>query len=257
MDETPLDRAHRAMEAGGDVDRLRFYERLADAQLFLLLAAGAEGDRIEPQTYPVDGETYALVFDLIDRLAEFAGASVPYAALSGRATVELMKGQGVGLALNLGTAPSAILLPATAVDWLAGILRAGTEETAARPIELRTLASIAPEMLEGLHLKLALVASLAQGAYLADVRYDDGHTGVLLGFLDVLPGSEHALQQAVSEALIFSGAETGEIDIVFLASKSPIAERLARVGLRVEMPDPDRPERLAPGTDPSRPPRLR
>ena len=50
MTETPLDRAHDAMQAepGDDAARLRFYERLADAELFLLLDAEAEGDRSNP-----------------------------------------------------------------------------------------------------------------------------------------------------------------------------------------------------------------
>ena len=39
MTETPLDLAFAAMQAAPDEDapRLRFYERLADAELFLLL----------------------------------------------------------------------------------------------------------------------------------------------------------------------------------------------------------------------------
>ena len=42
-EETPLDAAHAAMEAAPEDDaaRLRFYERLADSELFLLLRRGA------------------------------------------------------------------------------------------------------------------------------------------------------------------------------------------------------------------------
>lgn len=50
-DDTPLDRAVRAMAAAPEDDaaRLRFHERLADAELFLLLAEEADGDHIAPQ----------------------------------------------------------------------------------------------------------------------------------------------------------------------------------------------------------------
>ena len=45
---TPLDTVHAAMEAApqDDAARLRFYERLADSELFLLLTEEAQGDNI-------------------------------------------------------------------------------------------------------------------------------------------------------------------------------------------------------------------
>ena len=45
---TPLDQAHAAMEAAPEDDaaRLRFFERLADSELFILLDKEPEGDRI-------------------------------------------------------------------------------------------------------------------------------------------------------------------------------------------------------------------
>ena len=73
---TPLDHAHAAMEAAPayDAARLRFYDRLAASELFLLLEAEAEGDRIRPQVFPVEGQSFVLVFDREDRLTEFVGA---------------------------------------------------------------------------------------------------------------------------------------------------------------------------------------
>ena len=48
---TPLDTAHDAMQAAPEDDRarLRFYERLADSELFLMLTMG--DDRTVVETY--------------------------------------------------------------------------------------------------------------------------------------------------------------------------------------------------------------
>lgn len=256
---TPLDRAHGVMETGADAERLRFYERLADAELFLLLAAEAQGDRIDPKVFPVGGENYVLVFDRIERLAEFAGQTTPYAALSGRAIAAMLSGQGVGLGVNLGVAPASILLPATAIDWLAETLTARPQELTGRPTELRPPSSVPQEVLTGLNIKLALTGGLARAAYLAEVRYDDGRNGHLLAFVDAIPGAEEALGQAASEALVFSGIEIGEIDVAFFAASDPICARLGRTALRFDLPEPlqSTPRPSPPGMDPDRPPKLR
>ena len=51
---TPFDAAHAAMEAGGEAERLRFYDRLASVELFLLLDRPADGDRIVPRQFPLE-----------------------------------------------------------------------------------------------------------------------------------------------------------------------------------------------------------
>ena len=70
---TVLDRAHAAMEQGGDAERLRFYERLADAELKLLLDREAGGETIAPRIFPLEDGPVVLVFDTEERLTEFAG----------------------------------------------------------------------------------------------------------------------------------------------------------------------------------------
>ena len=85
-DLTPLDIAHGAMEAAPNDDaiRLAFYERLGDGELFLLLEAEAEGEKIKPQTFDSGSGEIVLVFDRQERLTAFTGEATPYAALSGR-----------------------------------------------------------------------------------------------------------------------------------------------------------------------------
>ena len=59
-----------------------------------------------------------LAFDRAQRLAQYAGDAAAYVALSGRNVAAMLEGQPLGIALNIDVAPSAILLPDTAVAWL-------------------------------------------------------------------------------------------------------------------------------------------
>jgi len=156
--------------------------------------------------------------------------------------------------VNLGVAPSSMLLPAEAMDWLAMALEGRPE--AAEAVPERFVAPKVPEALvAGLDAKLAKAGGLAVAAVLAGVVYRDGRRGHMLAFLDVVPGAEVALAGAVREALVFSGLEAGELDAVFLRSADPVARAIGRIGLRFDLPMPERP--AAPGTDPARPPKLR
>ena len=254
---SPLDAAHAAMEES-DAARLRFYERLADSELFLLLAREAEGEVVEPQVFDLEDGPVALVFDREARLAEFTGAVSPYAALSGRRVAALLEGSGIGLGVNLGVAPSSILMPPGAVDWLARTLAHAPSEATERAAELRAPGELPSALLEALDAKLPAAAGLARGAYLAGVTYEGGRRSHLLAFVDAVPGAEEALARAAGEALTFSGLEMGEIDVAFLRASDALSARLARVGLRFDLPGREAPRGpAAPGMDPERPPRLR
>ncbi len=258
-DDTPLDRAHAAMEAApaDEAARLAFYDCLAGAELFLLLQAEAEGDRITPEVFGLESGPVVLAFDREDRLAAFLGRPAPYAALSGRRLAAMLAGQGLGLGLNLDVAPSAMLLPAEALDWLAATLGQGTDAVEARIERLSPPQGLPEAVLTALDRKLAAAEGLARAAYLADVDYTGGAAGHLLAFIDAVPGAEAALTEAVAEALTFSGIEAGMIDVVFLPATGPVAATLARVGLRFDLPQPVPVGPAAPGSDPDRPPRLR
>ena len=98
MTETILDQTFVAMETAPDDDaaRLRFYERLADAELFMVLSTEPNGDQIDPEVIEVENQSFVLVFDTEDRLADFTGKITPYIGLSGRVLVSM-------LAANSGT----------------------------------------------------------------------------------------------------------------------------------------------------------
>lgn len=259
---TLLDAAHAALSAEPENDalRLRFYERLADGEMFLLLQREAAGEVLDPRVFDLEQGPVVLVFDREERLAAFSGGVAPYAALPGRVIAGLLRGQGIGLGVNLGVAPSELLLPPEAMDWLAEALDGGPEEAMALPEEF--LPPAAPEALvTALDAKLARAGGLAAAALLAGVRWQGGRRGHLLAFLETRPGAEAALARAAREALVFSGIEAGEMDVVFLAAASPAVAPLSRVALRFDLPEPPSPRAeavpLPPGMDPDAPPKLR
>lgn len=260
-EETALDRAWEAMAAapGDDAARLRFYERLADGELFLLLEREAEGDRIAPRLFPLDEGPFVLVFDREERLTDFAAGPAPHAAMSGRQVVRLLAGQGLGLGLNLGAGASEMLLPAEAVTWLAELLSNAPREAEERVEELRPPGGLPEVLLTALDTKLATAQGLASAAYLSGVTYVGGRRSHLLAFVDAIPGAERALAEAAGEALTFSGLEAGEMDVAFFAAAHPMTARLARWGLRFDLPvaERDRAAPKPPGSDPGKPPILR
>jgi hypothetical protein len=257
---TDLDIAHAAMDADpeNDAKRLQFYERLADTELFMLLGAEAEGDKVEPELFEIEDQNFVLIFDREERLAQFVGREAPYAGLSGRVLCNMVAGQGIGFALNLAVAPSAMLIPAEAVEWLNATLDNKPDETEARLSEVSAPKGLPEAVVTGLDRKLAIAAGLANIAYLAAAKYDDNSRGHVLVFIDAVPGAQDALARAAGEALTFSGIEAGTMDVMFARGSDPLAAHLAKVGLRFDLPalhDPQAPS--APGMDPNRPPKLK
>jgi SseB protein N-terminal domain len=256
---TLLDAAHAAVSADPENEalRLRFFERLADGEMVLLLEREAVGESLEPRIFELEDGPVVLIFDREERLASFTGGIAPYAALPGRVIAGLLKGQGIGMGVNLGVAPSSMMLPPEAMDWLAETLDGGPEEVEALPQEF--VAPNVPEaVIAALDGKLARAGGLAAAAVLAGVVYADGRRGHLLAVLDAAEGAEAALARAMNEALVFSGIEAGELDVAFLRTGDAAAEAMARVGLRFDLPVPEAPVAPgAPGMDPARPPKLR
>lgn len=259
--ETDLDRLHRAMAAAPESDtaRLAFYDRLADAELCLLLAREPAGDVIEPALFDLEEGRVALAFDREDRLAAFAEGPAPYAALPGRVVARMLAGEGLGLGLNLGVAPSAFLMPAEAMRWLAETLGHAPEPASSRPAAFGPPAGVPEALLAALDAKLARLSGFARRAHLVAVTYDGGGQGHLLVFEEARAGAEAALAKAVSEALVFSGLEAGSLDVTFLAPGDAALPALVRQALTIALPEPA-PQvaaPAAPGSDPARPPRLR
>ena len=260
--ETALDEAHGLMMADPDSDiaRLRFYERLADAELFLLLEAEAVGDQVSPTVLETASGPCVMVFDRAARLAEYAGGAQEYVALSGRAVAQMLGGQDLGLALNIGVATSETILPPEAVGWLLDTLDNPAEEVNARIEELVPPRGLPESLIEAIDAKLATATGMAISAWLVGVVYQGGGRGHLLAFVGAIPRAQDALVRAASEALTFSGIEAGAMDVGFFGPGDAVVEKLARVGLRFDLPQMEalqQTPRMPPGMDPSKPPILK
>lgn len=177
---TALDAAHAAMEATpqDDAARLRFFERLADSELFLMLTEEARDENISPELFDVADGRFVLAFDLEERLARFAGRPAPYVALSGRVLTAMLSGQGIGLGLNLEVAGSSMLIPAEALAWLAETLQHGPEEVQQRLAEFTPPEGLPDILLTALDTKLATAAGLAAAAFLVGTRAESGGRGI-------------------------------------------------------------------------------
>ena len=260
------DQAYAAMQAGDESAGLRFYRLLADATLFLLLEREAEGERVDPRVFDLPDGPVLLAYDSEERLAVFGqgpqtGSGLPYAALPGRLIAQQMLGQGLSLGLNFGTgAASEVLLPPEALRWLCEMLEVAPIEVEATPAQFFAPKGLPGPLSDALTFTLGGAAGLAQAALLAGVRYSDGRLGHMLAVIDARPGAEEALARALSEALVFSGLEAGELDVAFLASSDVAVAELARVAVVFEVPElvvQAAVERAAPGMDAAKPPRLR
>ncbi len=256
---TPLDQAHGAMMAAPDDDatRLRFYERIADVELFLLLKAEPIEDQINPVV--LDDE-YVVVFDRLARLAAYVGEPAPYVALSGRAIAGMLEGQPLGMAVNIGVAPSEILLPGTAMAWLRETLAHEAGEVEARIEQVLPPKGLPESLIAAIDAKLATATGMAAGAWLVAVDYVGGGRGHLLAFVGAIPRAQDALVRAASEALTFSGIEAGAMDVGFFEPNDPTVAKLAKVGLRFDLPQTEglqHTPRMTPGSDPTKPPILK
>lgn len=262
MAETLLDTAWMAAEAAPEDDRLRlqFYGRLAEAELYLLLEEEPQGETLRPKVFDLEEGPIALAFDTDARLSEFTGLPAPYAALSGRALVEMLAGGGLGLGLNLGVAPSSRLLPPEILTWLHATLIERPEELELTLSALHPPKGLPEVLLGALDQRLARMEGLARMAYLVGTSAASGARGHMLVFVDAAAGAESALARAVQTALSFSGLEAGQLDVAFLPSSDARLADCARVGLRFDLPQaatpaPSPPK--APGSDPAKPPILR
>jgi len=257
--QTPLDNAHARMEAD-EAQSLRFYERLADAELFLMLEEEASDDRARPLIFETSDGAFALVFDREDRLADFVETPTPFVAMSGRRIAKTLAGEGIGIGLNLGVAPSSMLMPPATVDWLNEVLGAKSIVTEAIPEQLHPPKGLPETLLSALDTKLANMSGVVTAAYLVGVTYKGASSGHVLAMIDVPLAAQEGVAEAISEALTFSGIEAGQLDVTFLDPSSKHIVGFANVGLKFDIPDlvmPGRLKPLAPGMDPKNPPKLR
>jgi len=239
-----------------------------------------------PRLFAVADGQFALAFDSAERLAEFAGQVVAYAEMPGRAAVLALAGQAVGLAVNPGDTDHAFLMPAAALDWLAGTLAQAPAAGQARLTGFAPPEDLPLAVLAALDAAFSRARGLAAGALLAGASDSEGRRRQVLVFAQTQERDRAALAGMVSQALVFSGADDGDgdgaddggdaggdagggekggpvaIDVAFLPAGDPALAAMAAVARIWDLTPlpPDEPPVAAPqapGTDSARPPRLR
>ena len=254
---TELDQRYAALLSGGDAEGMAFYRALADAELFVLLEAEAQGEVMTPRVFDLADGPVLLAFDSEERMAGFSDQVLPYAALPGRVVAAQMVGQGLSLGLNLGSgAASEVILPPEALDWLMVML----DQAAPQALEVRVTAFEAPSVPGAVLGTLAGALVGVARAYVVGVRYDGGRRGQMLVLTGVEAAAEGKVLRAVTEALAFSGLDASALDTVFRDAGDALLARLAGVALVLEGEVaaevvPEVPS--GPGMDPGRPPILK
>ncbi len=262
MTETAIDIAFRASQASPEDTALymRLLERIMDAELFLLLSEEPEQDHVEPQVFEMEEGRFILAFDRGERLADFLDCPSPYIALPGRRLVDMMSGQEVGLALNLGVAPSEMLLPPEAVAWMADLGSGAPELHEAKLTGIAMPRHLPSGLMAALDPKLAALGSVIREAHLVEAEFANNDHALLLVLFGVPEDARRDVAAAIGEAVRFSGVEHARLDVTFLDLDAPSRSQIESVSVRIELPqapaEPTRPL-SEPGSDPDRPPRLR
>lgn len=241
---TAIERAYSEMITGGEAELVRFYQLLAGSDLLVLLDASDGNEVPEPKVIPVEAGHYVLVFDLKERVTELTGYDAPTSRVTGREVFQLMRGRGIGVAVNMGEAPSAMLIPADAIDWICDTLDAAADKPAGpppAPAAGRFKALLAPHNFPdtlqlALNDRLGPVADLFDKALLLRAEYDDGQSGYLVAFSAVEEGSRGVIAACVNDALATFRGKDVALDIAFMARDEPLLDRIGRVAthLRAE-----------------------
>ncbi|MEM8788831.1 MAG: SseB family protein [Pseudomonadota bacterium] len=256
--ETPLDHAHAAMVAAGETEPARrvFFAALAATELHVPLRDGGGGGggatadgTIRPLTLDIDGGPIVLAFDTELRLATFTGGGGEHASLPGRALAQLLSTKRLGLGLNLEAAPSAMLLPAAALGWLAESA-APVSQTTAPISRLRRPDAATPDLLAALDAALARATGRARAAAL--VGHGDALTPRLLIAIEGAAAADAPDLAALLTQTAAIAAPNVPLDVSFLDLDDPMRDRIRSLAVVFDLPDPAVPMR-----DPDRPPRLR
>ncbi|MFN3613001.1 MAG: SseB family protein [Rubrimonas sp.] len=261
MTLTPLDRAHAAAEAPGAPDdaRARFYALLLETPLCVPVEPQAGDAGPKPLVFALEDGPVALGFDDDARMAAFFEAPTEYVTLPGRALATLLAQAGLGLGLNLGEAPSAALLDADLVRWIAAEMGGGLDAAELTgPLTLASPEGATPGLLAALAERLAAFPGMVAGAWLARLG-PEGAPGRLTALIlpaDAAVRGAQALAAELGRAAAPHAPVGEDVAVGLLNRDHPLIEPARRRGIDLLAAPTDipRPER-APATP--RPPVLR
>lgn len=257
---TPLDRAHdAAMRPGAPDDAMaRFYALLLETTILTPVRPAPEDAPIAPLVFDLEDGPVALGFDDEARMTGFLEGPTEYVALAGRSLIAALAEARLGLGLNLGDAPSATLLDAATVRWIAAEMGGEVEATDLTG----TVALGAPHappraLLVALAERVAQMPGLVAEAWLVTLGSGDARAGLCLL---ILPGALAAravpgIVSVLGRAAAVHGAEAGTVQVGVLQEGHPLLPAARSHGLALHAPDEAaRPQATRPV---GAPPRLR
>ena len=257
---TPLERSIIMLEAAPD-DTTRFsavIERLVDAEVFLALEATTSDVEVKPRTVLLNAQEYIAIYDTELRLAEAIGGEAEYLSVSGRALVQMLESQNVGIALNPGTTAIGYIFELETLRWLALSLDERPNEMSEQITQVSPPPVLSPKALDALSIKLTAAQGLAEYAVLVEATGLDGVKNPTLFFVGLVPDAQVDLAKLIQEYLQFSEQGSLAWDVSYLAPTHSIVDKLLHVGLRFDLPAAEvAVDRPAPGSVPGQPPILR
>ncbi len=247
--ETPLDLAFE--RARNDPEETAgFYDALFAATVFLPIDRAFDDDgneseaaasAIEPIFYEVEEKATVLIFDTEERLATWTDEPIDYVGLTGRQLFEMFDGEQQ-VALNIGVAPSSVVIPTEMVTWLHDrAVEAGESDEipAGTALEVTAPPALDPEIVARIAARIAgLRKEVDEAVFFSlgtDAAQDEAERRVVLGVAASQAGLRDA--EAVAEALAETarGAFDGSrpVEVALLSASSPLMEKARKVGLNL------------------------
>ncbi len=247
--ETPLDLAFE--RARNDPEETAgFYDALFAATIFLPIDGAydddgnhsdADASSIEPIFYEVEDAPTLLIFDTEERLATWTDSPIDYVGLTGRQLFAMFEGEQQ-VALNIGVAPSSVVIPVEMVTWLheRAVEEPETDEIAAgASLEVTAPPKMEPEIVARIAARIAgLRREIDEAVFFSlgiDAGQDEAERRVVLGVAASQAGLADA--NAVAEALAETarGAFDGvrPVEVALLSATSPLMEKARKVGLNL------------------------
>ena len=225
---------------GGETELWQFYEILAEARIFVLLDRDGDPEANEPKVFALKGANYILAFEAPDQADDLTGDHTQTSQALGMDIFKLLRGHGVGLALNMTGTSSATLISSDTVDMICAYYdgRAGEDlvpDADTSQFKALLTPKTFPDTLENaISERLYDLASRFSKALLLQAEYEGSRTGYLLAFADAEEADRSALVSVVEAAMREVGRSDIELDVAFLSDADPMAARIEKVGRLIE-----------------------
>lgn len=250
-----IEAALSAREADGP--RIKLFQYLADAELFLALKEPANDTSLEPVTLSEQGEDHAAVFSDEETLVDFSGDQAHFCVLPGRALAQMLASAGCGMALDPGQS-AGILFGKDVVAWMHRLFEQQPDLSDERLSDFGP-ARLSDAVLDKVASKLTGLAEISADLYVFSAPVDDGAIGDVIAIPDIPERVQASLSKAIMEAVLFATGGAQGCDVAFTQASSETFEKIRKVARHVQLqpePQPIRVRSPGPGMDPDKPPKL-